>query len=574
MKLSVSKKIILGFFVNLLLIGLIAGGAFWELSALARNVGAIGQDYERSSLAVNSDRHFKGAVAAIRGYIAYGEEKFLRQVEENLEKALEEQNRLLALARPEEKAEVQKLIDATTKYKAGLIDELSPVINAYFRETAAGNQELARQHKDKMGTIATGLVPFTEQISKITDDLSENNGQVLSKGVTATIGGAQDAITIAAVLSVLSFIIGIALAIIIPRAIRRPITAMLAGTQKFAAGDWRDQINVSSNDELGQLATALNTMRDGMYAIIRDILKSSEQVASSSEELTASSEQSAQAANQIASSINGVASGANEQLAAANDTAAVVEQMSASIQQVAANANQVADQSVQAAEKAKEGGKAVDKAINQMGHIEDTVNTSAKVVAKLGERSQEIGQIVDTIAGIAGQTNLLALNAAIEAARAGEQGRGFAVVAEEVRQLAEQSQEAAKKIAELIGEIQGDTDKAVVAMDEGTREVKTGAEVVNAAGTAFREIAELVTQVSGQVKEISAAIQQMASGSQQIVDSVKKIDELSKSSAGETQNVSAATEEQLASMEEIATSSEALAKLAQELQAAVARFRL
>jgi len=196
------------------------------------------------------------------------------------------------------------------------------------------------------------------------------------------------------------------------------------------------------------------------------------------------------------------------------------------------------------------------------------------VVAKLGERAKEIGQIVDTIAGIAGQTNLLALNAAIEAARAGEQGRGFAVVAEEVRKLAEQSQEAAGKIAELIGEIQGDTDKAVVAMNDGTREVKTGAEVVNAAGAAFREIVTLVSQVSVSVKEISAAVQEMAGGSQQIVGAVKKIDTLSKSSAAEAQSVSAAAEEQLASMEEIASSSQALAQLAQDLQAAVAKFRI
>ncbi len=209
-----------------------------------------------------------------------------------------------------------------------------------------------------------------------------------------------------------------------------------------------------------------------------------------------------------------------------------------------------------------------------MARIEDTVNTSASVVAKLGERSKEIGQIVDTISGIASQTNLLALNAAIEAARAGEQGRGFAVVAEEVRKLAEQSQEATQRIAELIGHIQTDTDKAVDAMNDGTREVKTGAEVVDSAGTAFREIVELVSQGSGQIRDISAAVQEMASGSQQIVGLVKKIDILSKTSAGEAQSVSAATEEQLASMEELATSSQALAQLAQDLQTAVAKFRV
>lgn len=225
-------------------------------------------------------------------------------------------------------------------------------------------------------------------------------------------------------------------------------------------------------------------------------------------------------------------------------------------------------------DRANDGGQTIELAIAQMGKIETTVNSSAQVVSKLGERSKEIGQIVATISGIAGQTNLLALNAAIEAARAGEQARGFTVVAEEVRKLAEQSQEATKKIAVLIGEIQGDTDNAVVAMNNGTREVKSGADVVDSAGIAFREIVNLVSEVSSQVREISAAMQQMAAGSQQIISSVNKIDELGKKSIGETQNVSAAAEEQLVAMEEIASSSQVLAKLADELQTSVAGFQV
>lgn len=359
------------------------------------------------------------------------------------------------------------------------------------------------------------------------------------------------------------------------RRIARPIQELEAAANRIAAGDISDaQLDIHSNDEIGRLGQSFEQMAHNLRTLIKKVLGATEQVAASSEELTASAEQSTQAANQIAISITDVAASANEQMEAANDTSAVVEQMSASIQQIAANANQVAAQSAQAAGKAKDGDKAVEKAVVQMKQIEATVISSAQVVTKLGERSKEIGQIVDTISGIAGQTNLLALNAAIEAARAGEQGRGFAVVAEEVRKLAEQSQEAAKKIAELIGEIQGDTDQAVVAMNNGTREVKTGAEVVDTAGAAFREIAELVTEVSGQVKEISAAMQQLASGSQQIVSSVKKIDDLGKKSAGEAQGVSAAAQEQLASMEEIASSSQALAKLAQDLQSAVNGFRI
>ena len=362
---------------------------------------------------------------------------------------------------------------------------------------------------------------------------------------------------------------------LITKMITKPLTAMILVCKEFAAGDFRDKPRkFTGKDEMGQLGDALAHMRDSLRIVFKQVNESSEQVAASSEELTASAEQSAQAANQVAESISEVAIGAEKQVNAINETSAVVERMSASIQQVAINTDLVANKSAQAAETSKTGGMSVEKAVNQMSKIEQTVNNSAQVVTTLGERSKEIGQIVDTISGIAGQTNLLALNAAIEAARAGEQGRGFAVVADEVRKLAEQSHDAAKKISTLINEIQGDTDKAVIAMSEGTREVKIGTEVVTTAGHAFREIANLVTEVSNQVKEISAAIQQMSNGSQQIVTSVQQIDEQSKKTSGEAQTVSAATEEQSASMEEIASSSQALANLAMDLREAVSKFQI
>lgn len=378
-------------------------------------------------------------------------------------------------------------------------------------------------------------------------------------------------------LSTICIVLLLAIFVILLTAARiaKPLQILENVASRIADGDLSIiNVNVTSQDELGRLARAFEIMVGNLRNLVRQIGTSSELVAASAEELTASAEQSSQAANQVAGSISDVSKGMEEQLSAANDTSAVVQQMSASIQQIAANVSEVAEQSAQAMSQANAGNKSVDKAVSQMINIEQTVISSAGVVAKLGDRSKEIGQIVDTISGIAGQTNLLALNAAIEAARAGEQGRGFAVVAEEVRKLAEQSQEAAKKIAVLISEIQGDTNKAVIAMDAGTREVKLGAEVVNASGQAFRVITTLVTQVSGQISEISAAIGQMAIGSQQIVGSVKRIDDLSKKASGEAQTVSAATEEQSASMEEIASSSQVLAKLAQDLQTAVNGFRI
>ncbi|MDR3561445.1 MAG: methyl-accepting chemotaxis protein [Negativicutes bacterium] len=403
---------------------------------------------------------------------------------------------------------------------------------------------------------------LSDYFSKISEQAIRDSNSAFQHAVMIVIG-----IIIAALLLIST------VGWLITRVITRPLKALVITCEELAIGDFCDKPRrVLQKDEIGQLADALVKTRLNVHDLMEKINDASEQVAASSEELTSSAEQSAQAANQIAESITDVAAGAIEQLSAANETSAVVEQISASMQEVAANANQVASKSNQTAEKAIEGGKAVDMAITQMANVENTVNASAAVVTKLGDRSKEIGAIIDTIAGIAGQTNLLALNAAIEAARAGEQGRGFAVVAEEVRKLAEQSQDAAKKIAKLIGEIQGDTANAVIAMNDGTREVKTGAEVVNAAGSMFREIAELVSQVSSQIKEISAAIQEVSIGSQQIVNSVKKIDEVSKKSAAEAQTVSAASQEQAASMLEVAHASEALSRMAQDLQASVAKF--
>ena len=403
-----------------------------------------------------------------------------------------------------------------------------------------------------------------EHYSKLAEEMNKTNQ-------AATVKAAQTILGITLIIGILLIAIGL----FITRTITIALQLMVSACKELADGDFRDKPRkVLRKDEIGQLAEALANMRTSLRTVFKQVNESSEQVAASSEELTASAEQSAQAVDQVAESICDVAQSAERQLKAVTETSAVIEQMSAGIQQAAASANQVAGKSTQAVARAIAGNESVEKAVGQMTYIEQSVNNSAQVVAKLGERSKEIGQIIDSISGIASQTNLLALNAAIEAARAGEQGKGFAVVAEEVRRLAEQSQDAAKQIAAMIGEIQGDTDKAVVAMNEGTREVIVGTEVVTAAGQAFQEIKGLVTQVSEQVSEISSAMQQMAGGSHQIAASVKEIDNHSKMTAGQAQTVSAATEEQAASMEEISSASQSLAKLAQELQLAVSHFKV
>ena len=462
---------------------------------------------------------------------------------------------------PYEQERLSKMMDFVEKYRV--------------ERSKAVDMALAGKQQEAYTYFANNAAKHLSEANALINDLADYNANVADEENVKSDELAS--FTNKLILGITLVAVALALGIgwLIAKMIANPLVQLLGAVHEVAQGNLAiKKIDVVSNDEVGQLAAEFNTMTDNLRSLVKHVAQTAEQVAASSEELTAGAEQSAQATTQVAATITEVAAGATKQAAAVDSTASVVEQMSAGIQQVAANANAVSGMADKTTSAANQGDKAIDAAMNQMKSIEKSVSSSAQVVTKLGERSKEIGQIVDAISGIAGQTNLLALNAAIEAARAGEQGRGFAVVAEEVRKLAEQSQEAAKQIASLISEIQTETDSAVVAMNDGTREVKVGSEVVNTAGQAFKEIVSLIGEVSSQIREISAAIQQMASGSQQIVASVRDIDRVSKEAAGQTQTVSAATEEQSASMEEIAASSQALAKMAEELQNDVGRFRV
>lgn len=373
----------------------------------------------------------------------------------------------------------------------------------------------------------------------------------------------------------LALIAVIAVALYFSRKISQPIIEVSKGSKAVAGGDLTlEKLKVTSKDELGDLAESFNLMTEGLRELVQKVSHASSQVAASSQELTAGAEQSAQASSEVAVSVTEMAQGAEKQKTTVDEVAAVAEELAAGMEQVQVNTGNVVGFAEKTSESADKGRTAITTTIQQMNEIQSVVNRSAELTQQLGERSQDIGKIVDTISAIADQTNLLALNAAIEAARAGEQGRGFAVVADEVRKLAEQSQEAAKEIAHLISAMQQDTDKAVRAMKNGTSVVETGSKVVAQAGEAFEEIAQHIEKVVTQVKEISQEMNQMTEGNERIASSVRDLDQISQVIAEQTQNVSASSEEQAASMEEIASSSQVLATMAEDLEQALAKFKV
>ncbi|MBP2656318.1 MAG: methyl-accepting chemotaxis sensory transducer [Firmicutes bacterium] len=501
--------------------------------------------------------YFTGQANDERGFLITGSPEFKKEILEKSEQIKQRINKIEPLmVSSKEKELLTQVADAHSKFTNINIQ----TIDLYY----AGKPQEAQQLSFSVGRKARkDLEVVFNELVKLKEEESANEKTIAE----ATLNRVK---LMTLITSLVMVLFGIGFGMVLARRIVNPITAII---QHMKNGNLNFSDIGASKDEIGALTREFGTMIEGIRQMVLGVRSTAEQVASSAQQLTATAEQTAQASVQISSSITEVASGAEKQSKAFDNTSEAIERISVGIQNVLASTNTANSTTSKTAVAAQEGLEAIATAINQMSSIEKTVNTSAIVVSKLGERSKEIGQIVDTISGIAGQTNLLALNAAIEAARAGENGKGFAVVAEEVRKLAEQSQEAAKQIASLIGEIQLDTSNAVVAMNAGTNEVTKGTEVATSAGKSFDNIANLVAKVSGEFKEVASAIAEIADQSDYIVTEVKVIDDISKNALGHTQMVSAASEEQSASMQEVAASSQSLAKLAEDLQQAIEKFK-
>ena len=249
----------------------------------------------------------------------------------------------------------------------------------------------------------------------------------------------------------------------------RTAASLEEASRRLSAGDLSARANAEGRDEFARVAEGFNRMARDFAAVIRRVKRATDQVASAAAELTAAAEQ--------------MEKGSADQSTQATHAATAMEEMSATVVEVAKSAADAAQTAKDVSGTAISGGSVVQQTVSGMRETSDAVKDAAKVIEKLGHSSRQIGEIVTVIDDIADQTNLLALNAAIEAARAGDQGRGFAVVADEVRKLAERTTGATGEITAMIRTIQGDTQKAVSSMEEGTRRVENGVALAREAGT-------------------------------------------------------------------------------------------
>jgi methyl-accepting chemotaxis protein len=307
-------------------------------------------------------------------------------------------------------------------------------------------------------------------------------------------------------------------------------------------------------DILGRMISVTDKAREASDTLSRSVSQLSE-----------ITNNTARANGQIAQNTSKIAGGSESTLQLVEEASRAAEDISATFNMVAREGQKIAEVSMNVSRLTRDNGEVIAGAVSKMEEIGKATELNKAIIMKLGEQSNEIGQIVEIISSIAGQTNMLALNAAIESARAGEQGKGFAVVADEVRSLAEQSDRAAKDIAKLIAVIISDTTEAIGAMDKSSKIVKEGLTIIKEAGSAFNRVSEAGTRMDGMVQQVSSSTTTAANSSNKLAEIVGNISEINHTNLSELQGIAAAAQEQLAAMQQVASSVMEIERISGEL---------
>lgn len=263
----------------------------------------------------------------------------------------------------------------------------------------------------------------------------------------------------------------------------------------------------------------------------------------------------------------GVSRDAVEQTEMVRTSSSTVADIVEAIRYIAGNADEASIAANETALSTANGQEAIVVAIDQIGTANSTVGHLLGIMKKLDESSQKIGSFTTIITEIAEQTHLLALNAAIEAARFGDEGRGFSVIASEVRKLAEQSAQSAKKVTAAVAMIREETGQAVTSTEEVVEQVNTGLVSLSDAGSSFSLIKQSISEVAGQIQEVSSAVEEIATSTEQLFETMKSTEKIAAKTSAEMNNVTQAIEEHHSLMEGIAQATDSLSSLSQALAA-------
>ncbi len=464
---------------------------------------------------------------------------------ETVSKELSEIDKLLAnvdkaWAKAKSRTTSDEEMKFVTKYEASL-SKYTQQRTAWISALRAGDFEQAKTvASDKLTTEA-----FRDSRNAIRD-LFGTEEKLAAASFDAAHADSRNALIISVTVLSLSLLA----AILASRFLLRPVVTRLREaarvSKEIALGNLSQSIVVKGRDEVSELLTALNEMQSSLRSSVSTMRQTAERLNDQ--------------ACILSDGAQHIHDQASAQGNAMNAAAAAVEELTVSINVLANSASDTHTRVERSGKEAHAGTDVILGTRAQMRSVADTVTKASGTLKGLGDKSQQIRQIVDVIHEIAEQTNLLALNAAIEAARAGEQGRGFAVVADEVRKLAERTGLSTQQIAKVIAEVLGETEAAIGEMEGGVAKVNEGTRLAEAAGETIRQIVEGMEQINSMVTHISTAIAEQTAAANDIARSVEQIAQTG--------------EEVVAVADNNTSTSQTLSTLSKELNAVVARFKV
>jgi methyl-accepting chemotaxis protein len=535
---SIRMKMIAGFTMIALIAGAIGALGVWKVLTINHSSREL---YGKTAVPVGQLANFamesQRARVNIRGMLLDNDEDRASANADSLRKRYDAAEKILA--------EFEKTIDKETGKKEleairTKMKEYRPLWEEIVKLRLSGNEaaalELMRGQAQKIETaISLDIIKLIELKIEEGKKRSQDNSALAYNTVIQT-----------AAFSGVGVFLAICLGFFVASRITSPIRLTMDQARRIAEGDLTAESSVQSKDETGKLSTSMNDMVHNLNQIMTSVSTTSRKLDESAQNIRTVSQEMAAGSSEVASQ--------------AITLSAAGEEMSTTAADIAHTCLNAVEAANTASREAQHGSDVVNETVCRMGSIANKVRESAGTIALLGQRSDQIGQIIGTIEDIADQTNLLALNAAIEAARAGEQGRGFAVVADEVRALAERTSRATREISQMIHAVQQDTGASVKTMEGSVLEVQAGIEDAERSRQALETIIVQISAISNQVNQIAVAAEEQTATTSEIANNIHQINESIQQTAR--------------GAEESSRESSSLFEQAKQLQSLVGRFRL
>lgn len=545
--------------IALMLVG--ALGSYQLKQATAKYDRVLNEGMQEMFLAENLALEVTDAERFVNYYMLVANPKTLISLQASQEKRDELMAELKASSSDEK---IQKWLSDLEKFNELLDREMARAIEL-------------RQQQDEIGyktVLNTSVTPTTDRVRMTVTDLVAHQGENLAAETEQVQAEAESSILWMVLISIGGILIGVFSLLALQRLFLKPINGLVREARVVAEGDLTgEDIEVGSNDELGDLVTAFNDMKRNLVGLIRQVGDASDKVTAYSEELYASTEH-------VATTTQGVSGLFEEMSVAAQVSAKRAEEGTTGVNQAVEGLNQIAaasqgvnEQTIHTLEAATGGLETIQIAEERMLDIQRANELTQQMVERLSNQSLEIEKITRSITAITEQTNLLALNAAIEAARAGEHGKGFAVVAAEVRKLAEESKQSAIQIQKVVHDIQRDTEEVESAFEETSEHVENGVSQMGAVAEAFREIVTVIQETSRQMSEIAAATEEVSSNTTEVAVSVEDMSSNAVTTQRSVEEAGANVEEQLAAIQEINGIAETMSHMSVELKDLVHVFK-